>query len=48
MVALSYEEIDDALLDNCPRATALLQSCLLRDLGVPSARIEKMFAKHLA
>jgi hypothetical protein len=48
LVELCDEEIDDGLVDNCRRATALIQACLLHDLGVPPERINEMFAKHLA
>ena len=47
-VSLSDEEIDDELLPNCRRATALMQACLLRDLGVTPGRISAMFAEHHA
>jgi len=48
LVEVSDEEIDDGLVDNCRRATALMQACLLHDLGVLPKRINEMFAEHLA
>ncbi len=48
VVHLSDEEIDDGLVDNCRRATALMQAALLRDLGVLPECIDEMFAEHLA
>ena len=45
-VQLADDEIDDALLSNCRRATALMQACLLRDLGIGSEQINEMFAEH--
>lgn len=47
-VLLSDEEIDDQLLTNCRRATALMQACLLRDLGITPDQISEMFAEHHA
>lgn len=47
-VSLSDEEIDDELLPNCRRATALMQACLLRDLGLAPKAISEMFAEHHA
>ena len=47
-VSLSDDEIDDELLPNCRRATALMQTCLLRDLGISPDRISAMFAEHHA
>lgn len=47
-VSLSDEEIDDELLPNCRRATALMQACLLRDLGLTPNAISEMFAEHHA
>jgi hypothetical protein len=45
---LSDEEIDDALVEDCWRAAALMQAALLRDLGLSRDRINEMFAEHLA
>lgn len=47
-VALSDQEIDDELLPNCRRATALMQACLLRDLGITPTQITAMFDEHHA
>jgi hypothetical protein len=47
-VPLSDEQIDQALLPNCRRAAALMQACLLRDLGITPDRISDMFAEHHA
>ena len=47
-VALTDEEIDDELLPNCRRATALMQACLLRDLGITPTQITAMFDEHHA
>lgn len=48
IVKLTAEEIDDQLVENCRRASALLQACLLRDLDVEPAKAQAMFEKHLA
>ena len=48
IVKLTADEIDDQLVENCRRASALLQACLLRDLDVEPARAQAMFEKHLA
>jgi hypothetical protein len=47
-VSLSEEEIDDRLVENSRRAAALMQACLLRDLGIEPPAIDKMFEEHLA
>ena len=48
IVKLTAEEIDDQLVENCRRASALLQACLLRDLAVEPAKAQAMFEKHVA
>lgn len=48
IVKLTDEQIDDHLVDNCRRATALLQACLLRDLDILPAKSQAMFDEHLA
>jgi hypothetical protein len=48
IVDLSDEEIDDYLVENCRRAAALLQACLLRDLEIPAAKAQGMFEEHLS
>lgn len=48
IVKLTDEQIDDHLVDNCRRAAALLQACLLRDFDIPPARAQAMFDEHLA
>jgi hypothetical protein len=47
IVELSDEQIDDHLVENCRRASALLQACLLRDLEVDREDAEAIFEKHL-
>jgi hypothetical protein len=48
IVDVTDDEIDDQLMENCRRAAALLQACLLRDLDIEPTRAEGMFEEHLA
>ena len=48
VVDLGEDEIDDMLLENCRRAAALLQACLMRDLDIDQADANDMFKEHLA
>jgi len=48
IVNLTDEQIDDQLVDNCRRASALLQGCLLRDLYIEPPDAQAMFEKHLS
>lgn len=48
IVKLTDEEIDDQVVENCRRAAALLQACLLRDLDIEPARAQAMFEEHLS
>jgi hypothetical protein len=46
IVKLTDEQIDDHLLENCRRAAALLQACLLRDLDIEATKAHAMFEEH--
>lgn len=48
IITLSDEEIDDHLVANCRRSAALLQACLLRDLGIEPEKAQSMFEEHLS
>jgi hypothetical protein len=48
IVKLTDDEIDDHLIENCRRAAALLQACLLRDLKVEPEKAQAMFEEHLS
>lgn len=48
IVNLTDEQVDDHLLDNCRRAAALLQGCLLRDLNIEPPKAQAMFEEHLS
>jgi len=43
---ISKEAIDEEFVQTTRRAAALMQACLLRDIGVPKKRRQELFEKH--